>query len=250
MELVDAAEEASRAQGRQGHPAAGADPGGHAGDEAHAGDQLVLGRAPRRRSSTRTTSTSASPRPPRAGWSCRTSRTPTSSPWSTWRARSAGLTATARDGKTQPAEMAGGTFTITNVGVFGVDAGTPIINPGEAAILCFGAVRKQPWVVGDEIVAARHHDAGAVLRPPAHRRREGLTLPRRRRRDPRGPGHGAPLLSGHSSPSEHRPGASSVTGEEAPGQREWRVDKRSTVRCAALSSPAVSRCDTDFLGSR
>ena len=62
-------------------------------------------------------------------------------------ARSLGsLTATARDGKTQPAEMAGGTFTITNVGVFGVDAGTPIINPGESGILCFGAVRKQPWV--------------------------------------------------------------------------------------------------------
>ena len=57
------------------------------------------------------------------------------------------LTATARDGKTQPAEMSGGTFTITNVGVFGVDAGTPIINPGESAILCFGAIRKQPWVV-------------------------------------------------------------------------------------------------------
>jgi pyruvate dehydrogenase E2 component (dihydrolipoamide acetyltransferase) len=56
------------------------------------------------------------------------------------------LTATARDGKTQPAEMAGGTFTITNVGVFGVDAGTPIINPGESAILCFGAVNKRPWV--------------------------------------------------------------------------------------------------------
>ncbi|MCW2823079.1 MAG: catalytic protein of component of various dehydrogenase complexe [Marmoricola sp.] len=66
------------------------------------------------------------------------------------------LAATAREGRTQPAEMAGGTFTITNVGVFGVDAGTPIINPGESAILCFGAVRKQPWVVsteqGDEIV--------------------------------------------------------------------------------------------------
>jgi 2-oxoisovalerate dehydrogenase E2 component (dihydrolipoyl transacylase) len=62
------------------------------------------------------------------------------------------LTATARDGKTQPAEMSGGTFTITNVGVFGVDAGTPIINPGESAILCFGAVRKQPWVVDDDIV--------------------------------------------------------------------------------------------------
>ncbi len=65
------------------------------------------------------------------------------------------LTATARDGKTQPAEMSGGTFTITNVGVFGVDAGTPIINPGESAILCFGAIKKQPWVVDDEIVV-RH----------------------------------------------------------------------------------------------
>lgn len=56
------------------------------------------------------------------------------------------LTGTAREGRTQPAEMSGGTFTITNVGVFGIDAGTPIINPGESAILCFGAVRKQPWV--------------------------------------------------------------------------------------------------------
>ena len=56
------------------------------------------------------------------------------------------LTATAREGRTQPAEMAGGTISITNVGVFGVDSGTPILNPGEAAILCFGAVRKMPWV--------------------------------------------------------------------------------------------------------
>ncbi|MBK5306300.1 MAG: 2-oxo acid dehydrogenase subunit E2 [Frankiaceae bacterium] len=57
------------------------------------------------------------------------------------------LTATAREGKTQPADMARGTITITNVGVFGVDTGTPIINPGESAILCFGAVRPTPWVV-------------------------------------------------------------------------------------------------------
>lgn len=63
------------------------------------------------------------------------------------------LTATARAGKTAPADQAGGTITITNVGVFGVDAGTPIINPGEAAILAFGQVRKRPWVVDDEIVA-------------------------------------------------------------------------------------------------
>ncbi len=62
------------------------------------------------------------------------------------------LTAVARSGKTPPADQTGGTITITNVGVFGVDAGTPIINPGEAAILAFGQIRKRPWVVGDEIV--------------------------------------------------------------------------------------------------
>ncbi|MGC2939666.1 MULTISPECIES: dihydrolipoamide acetyltransferase family protein [unclassified Brevibacterium] len=62
------------------------------------------------------------------------------------------LTALARSGKTPPADQAGGTITITNVGVFGVDAGTPIINPGEAAILAFGQVRKKPWVVDDAIV--------------------------------------------------------------------------------------------------
>ena len=57
------------------------------------------------------------------------------------------LVATAREGKTPPADFAGGTVTITNVGVFGVDTGTPILNPGEAAILAFGAVRRMPWVV-------------------------------------------------------------------------------------------------------
>jgi pyruvate dehydrogenase E2 component (dihydrolipoamide acetyltransferase) len=69
------------------------------------------------------------------------------------------LTSVAREGRTQPAEMSGGTFTITNVGVFGIDAGTPIINPGESAILCFGAIRKQPWVVtgasGEDELAIR-----------------------------------------------------------------------------------------------
>lgn len=62
------------------------------------------------------------------------------------------LTETARDGKTAPTDMTGGTITITNVGSFGVDNGTPILNPGEAAILCFGAVRPMPWVVDSEIV--------------------------------------------------------------------------------------------------
>ena len=56
------------------------------------------------------------------------------------------LVATAKDGRTSPADMTGGTFTITNVGVFGVDTGTPILPPGETAILAFGAVREMPWV--------------------------------------------------------------------------------------------------------
>jgi 2-oxoisovalerate dehydrogenase E2 component (dihydrolipoyl transacylase) len=61
------------------------------------------------------------------------------------------LTATAREGKAQPADLAGGTITITNVGVFGVDAGTPILTPGEAAILAFGQVREMPWVHEGEL---------------------------------------------------------------------------------------------------
>ncbi|MEU1890896.1 dihydrolipoamide acetyltransferase family protein [Streptomyces pristinaespiralis] len=56
------------------------------------------------------------------------------------------LVATAREGKTTPAAMQGGTVTITNVGVFGVDTGTPILNPGESAILAVGAIKLQPWV--------------------------------------------------------------------------------------------------------
>jgi pyruvate dehydrogenase E2 component (dihydrolipoamide acetyltransferase) len=56
------------------------------------------------------------------------------------------LTSTARDGRCTPADLTGGTITITNVGVFGVDAGTPILTPGEAAILAFGRIRQAPWV--------------------------------------------------------------------------------------------------------
>jgi 2-oxoisovalerate dehydrogenase E2 component (dihydrolipoyl transacylase) len=56
------------------------------------------------------------------------------------------LVGVAREGRTSPADMARGTITITNVGVFGVDSGTPILNPGETAILCFGVVRDTPWV--------------------------------------------------------------------------------------------------------
>lgn len=58
----------------------------------------------------------------------------------------------ARTGKTPPTDMQGGTFTISNIGVFGVDAGTPIIPPGEAAILALGAVRARPWVVAGQVL--------------------------------------------------------------------------------------------------
>ncbi|MFD6137633.1 dihydrolipoamide acetyltransferase family protein [Isoptericola sp. NPDC060257] len=63
------------------------------------------------------------------------------------------LTSTARAGRTQPADMADGSITITNVGIFGTDTGTPILNPGEAGILAFGAIRKQPWVHKGKIKA-------------------------------------------------------------------------------------------------
>jgi pyruvate dehydrogenase E2 component (dihydrolipoamide acetyltransferase) len=56
------------------------------------------------------------------------------------------LVATAREGRTPPADLTSGTITITNVGVFGVDTGTPILNTGEAAIVCMGTIRPAPWV--------------------------------------------------------------------------------------------------------
>ncbi|ASU80534.1 branched-chain alpha-keto acid dehydrogenase subunit E2 [Actinopolyspora erythraea] len=62
------------------------------------------------------------------------------------------LTSTAREGRTPPEAMTNGTITITNVGVFGVDTGTPILNPGESAILAFGAIREMPWVVDGQVV--------------------------------------------------------------------------------------------------
>ncbi|MGB7962792.1 MAG: dihydrolipoamide acetyltransferase family protein [Propionicimonas sp.] len=58
------------------------------------------------------------------------------------------MVAIAKQGKVQPGDLALGTFTITNIGIFGIDAGTPIMNPGEAAIMCLGTIVRRPWVVG------------------------------------------------------------------------------------------------------
>ncbi|PJJ73679.1 pyruvate dehydrogenase E2 component (dihydrolipoamide acetyltransferase) [Diaminobutyricimonas aerilata] len=63
------------------------------------------------------------------------------------------LTITAREGKTQPAQMADGTITITNLGSFGMDTGTPILNPGEVAIVALGTIKQKPWVVDGEVRA-------------------------------------------------------------------------------------------------
>ncbi len=62
------------------------------------------------------------------------------------------VASTARAGRATPELMAGGTFTITNIGVFGIDAGTPILVPGQAGILAVGQIAKKPWVVDDQVV--------------------------------------------------------------------------------------------------
>lgn len=71
------------------------------------------------------------------------------------------LTITARDGKTQPADMAKGTVTITNLGSYGMDTGTPILNPGEVAIVALGAIKQKPWVVDGEVRPAFVTTVGA-----------------------------------------------------------------------------------------
>jgi pyruvate dehydrogenase E2 component (dihydrolipoamide acetyltransferase) len=73
------------------------------------------------------------------------------------------LAATAREGKTTPEEMKDGTITITNIGVFGVDTGTPILNPGQVAIVALGSIRPKPWVVNNEIVIRQVTTIGATF---------------------------------------------------------------------------------------
>ncbi len=73
------------------------------------------------------------------------------------------LSVTAREGKTTPADMADGTITITNIGVFGVDTGTPILNPGEVGIVALGSIRAKPWVVDNEIVIRQVTTIGATF---------------------------------------------------------------------------------------
>jgi pyruvate dehydrogenase E2 component (dihydrolipoamide acetyltransferase) len=73
------------------------------------------------------------------------------------------LAVTAREGKTTPEDMKDGTITITNIGVFGVDTGTPILNPGQVAIVALGSIRPKPWVVNNEIVIRQVTTIGATF---------------------------------------------------------------------------------------
>ena len=73
------------------------------------------------------------------------------------------LAATAREGRTTPQDMANGTITITNIGVFGVDTGTPILNPGEVGIVALGSIRPKPWVVDNEILVRQVTTIGATF---------------------------------------------------------------------------------------
>lgn len=62
------------------------------------------------------------------------------------------LSSKAREGRTSPQDMAGGSLTITNIGALGLDTGTPILNPGEVSILAFGTIKQKPWVVDGVVV--------------------------------------------------------------------------------------------------
>jgi len=73
------------------------------------------------------------------------------------------LASTAREGRTTPADMQNGTITVTNIGVFGVDTGTPILNPGEVGIVALGSIRPKPWVVDNEILIRQVTTIGATF---------------------------------------------------------------------------------------
>ena len=151
------------------------------------------------------------------------------------------LVDTARAGRTTPADMAGGTITITNVGVFGVDGGTPIINPGESAILCMGRAVAKPWVVEGEV---RVRQVMQLTLSFDHRLVDGalgsqvLAVGRPL---PRGPGGRAcPRLTGHRARGSSRRGRVSSTrrdGSSRPVPTRSPAARRSTTG----STPTTSR---------
>ena len=87
------------------------------------------------------------------------------------------LVALAAERKLTPAQTSGGTFTISNLGMYGVEQFTAIINPPESAILAVGATTREPTVVGDTVRAPLPAQVHPVRRPPGDRRRPGGEVP-------------------------------------------------------------------------
>ena len=123
-------------------------------------------------SSTRTTTTSASPSAPTRAWSCRWCATPTGCRSPTSRRRSPTSASSARDGKLTIDDLQGGTFTITNGGVFGSLMSTPILNPPQSGILGMHSIQERP-VVRDGADRRPPDDVPRALLRPPHRRRQG-----------------------------------------------------------------------------
>ncbi len=129
------------------------------------------------------------------------------------------LADTARAGKTPPGDMLGGTFTITNVGVFGIDTGTPIINPGESAILALGSIKDAPWVVDGQLAVRKVCQLALSFDHRVVDGSPGLAVPRRRGSPAGRAGAGSGLLTGPPSSAQpalprlcDRPGAALPAG--------------------------------------
>ena len=157
----------------------------------------------------------------------------------------AGLAETARAGKASPADLTGGTITITNVGVFGVDAGTPILTPAEAAILAFGQVKDAPWVLDGQLAVRKVTTLVAVLRPPHRGRRPGLGRAPRRGRDAArpAPDAGLGLTRDHCRRDPHVPARRAVHLEAGGDRRAAAGAGRAAAQAARRDQhhPGLSR---------
>ena len=150
-------------------------------------------------SSTRTTTTSASPSAAARGWSCRWCATPIGSRSPRSRRRSRELAARARDNKLTMKELEGGTFTISNGGVYGSLLSTPILNPPQSGILGLHAIQKRAGRRRRRGRGAADDVRRALLRPPPGRRARGGSVPRARQGVRRGSGaHPARSVTVHA----------------------------------------------------
>ena len=109
--------------------------------------------------------------------------------------RSATSPKRAEDGTLSLADLKGGTFTITNGGVFGSLLSTPILNPPQVGILGLHAIQQRPVASNGQVVDPADDVRGAHLRSPHRRRLRGGAVPRPRQAARRGSGRAAARLS-------------------------------------------------------